>query len=99
MVLEDVADTPPHPDERRLVGAPQLLPHDPQAALLRRAQSADQREQRGLPGPRRAGHDHDLSRLHLRRDLEENLPAERALVVDVADPVDRDEGVRAHPPS
>ena len=56
--------------------AAELLTEHARAMLvLRRAERADEREQRRLPAARRAGHDHDLALGDVGRDVEEDLLA------------------------
>ena len=52
--LEDVADAPAHADERGLARAAELLAEHAEAPLLRRAERADEREERRLARARRA---------------------------------------------
>src|SRR5579862_1933409 len=96
VMLKDVADLPPHTHEIGLGGVAQLVPEHAQASGLRGAERADQREERRLPRPRRPGEDDDLPRLDGERYLVENLLAERAAPVVVADPIDDDERVGCH---
>src|SRR5262245_7343830 len=60
--LKEVPDVLPHLHQRALAGAAELVPEDAEAALLRRAQRTDQRQQRRLPRSRRTGEDDDLTR-------------------------------------
>ena len=79
--LEDEPDLAPHADqfaraEMRQVAAEHLEP-----ALLQRAQRADQRQQRGLSGPGRAGHHDQLSGQDVEADVEQHLEARLALAI------------------
>ena len=90
--LEDEADLAPHMHqlagaEPRQVAAEHLEP-----ALLQRAQRADQRQQRGLARPRRAGHHDKLSGQNLDADIEQHLKARLALAVKEIDTSARTSG-------
>jgi hypothetical protein len=71
--LENEADLLPHRFEHGLARAAELLTEHRERAVLRRAERPDQREQRRLPAPRRAGHDHNLALGDVDRDVEEDL--------------------------
>jgi hypothetical protein len=92
--LKDEADLTADRDEPVLVRASQLAPEHREAALLRRAERAHEREQRRFSRARRAGQDHDLSGGHLGRHLEEDLLAELARSESVRHLVDGDQRVR-----
>ena len=96
MELEDVADPAPDAHQDPLRRPPQLLPQYLEASLLRRAERADQGEESRFARAGGPGQDDDLARLHLQRDAEENLLAERAAAEVMAHPVEVDERLGRH---
>ena len=76
VALEDVADASTRPDQRLLARAAKLVPEDPEAPLLGRAQCPHQGEQRGLARAGGARQDHDLTFGDPSRDVEEDLLAQ-----------------------
>ena len=92
--LEDVADVPADRSSAARCAA-QLLAEDPHAALLRRAQRADQRQHRRLARARGPGHDDDLAGAGSRRDVEQ-ICRRSAPAVEVVDARRRSVRRRAH---
>ena len=97
VLLEDEADAAAHLLEGGLVRTAQFLAEDADAARLRGAQRADQREQRRLARARRPGDDDDLARRDRRRHVEQDLAAQRAFAVVVVERLDDDGRDGAHP--
>ena len=90
VLLEDEADALPDVLERRAPGAVEPVAEHAQRAFLRRPQGANQREQRGLARTRRARDDHDLACRDRGRHVEQDLAAQRALAIVVAEVFDDD---------
>jgi hypothetical protein len=87
--LKDEPDTLPHLDEHLLRRALELVPQGRDAALLHRAQTAHQGEQRRLAGTGRTGVDDDFPGEDIGGDIEQDLFAKLAapeIVIEVADP-------------
>ena len=89
--LEDESDVAAHLHHRLRAGAAQLLVQNAEAAVLHRAQGADQSQEGRFSrtgGPRA---DDDLAREYLRRDVEQDLLPELPLAEVVIQVADRDQ--------
>ena len=92
--LENEADAFADVFESRALRAVELVTEHAQPSLLRRPQRTDERQQRRLARPRWPRDDDDFARRDRRRDVVQDLPAQRALAVVVVEVLDDDGRVR-----
>ena len=90
VLLEDEANALADGLERAAARAVELLAEDADAARLRRAQCAHQRQQRGLAGAGGSGDDDDLAGRDAGADIEQYLALQRATAVMVVKTLDDD---------
>ncbi len=85
MHLKDEADVAAHPNQRIAGQLRQIVSEHLDASVLHAPQRPDQRQERRLPRPGRAGHHHELPGRHVETDIEQHLIARLAFAVPEID--------------